>query len=59
MASWRPTMTRPCPKGTHVDVPIGSAEVTPELQSEFAQWEKASDEAWTMVDRWEEELAGP
>ena len=50
-----PQNDTPLPEGTHVDILIGSAEVTPELQAECAQWEKASDEAWTMIDRWEME----
>jgi hypothetical protein len=25
------------------------------LQAELAQWERASDEAWTMIDQWEAE----
>jgi len=29
-----------------VDIVIGPAEMTPELQAELAQWEQASDEAW-------------
>jgi hypothetical protein len=36
-----------------VDILIEPAEMTPELQAEVAQWEQASDEAWTMIDRWE------
>jgi hypothetical protein len=27
----------------------------PELQSALDQWEKASDEAWAMIDAWEAE----
>ena len=43
------------PEGAHVDILIGPAEMTPELQAELAQWEQASDEAWTMIDQWEAE----
>ena len=35
--------------------PSRAADVPPELQAELAQWEKASDEAWAMIDRWESE----
>jgi hypothetical protein len=43
------------PDGTHVDIIIGPADVTAALQTEFDQWEQASDEAWGMIDRWETE----
>jgi hypothetical protein len=47
-----PQNDTPLPEGAHVDILIGPADVTPELQAEFAQWEKASDETWTMIDQW-------
>src|SRR5919106_2189585 len=47
-----PRNATPLPEGAHVDILIGPAEITPELQAELAQWEKASDEAWTMIDQW-------
>jgi hypothetical protein len=50
-----PQNDTPLPEGAHVDILIGPAEMTPELQAELAQWEKASDEAWTMIDQWEAE----
>jgi hypothetical protein len=50
-----PQNDMPWPEGAHVDILIGPAYVTPELQAEFAQWEKASDEAWTMINQWEAE----
>jgi hypothetical protein len=42
------------PEGAHVDIVLGPADVTPALRAEFEQWEKASDEAWAMIDQWEE-----
>jgi hypothetical protein len=45
----------PLPEGVHVDILIGLAEMTPELQAELAQCEQASDEAWAMIDQWEAE----
>jgi hypothetical protein len=30
-------------------------EIPPELQTEFEAWERASDEAWQMIDRMENE----
>lgn len=50
-----PQNDTPLPEGARVDILIGPAEMTPELQAELAQWEQASDEAWTMIDRWETE----
>jgi hypothetical protein len=46
-----PQNDKPLPDGAHVDILIGPADMTPELQAEFAQWEKASDEAWAMIDK--------
>jgi hypothetical protein len=50
-----PQSDTPLPDGTHVDIVLGLADVPPELQAELAQWEKASDEAWGMIDEWEAE----
>jgi hypothetical protein len=43
------------PDGAHVDILVGPADVTPELKSELDQWDKASDEAWAMIEQWEAE----
>ena len=53
MAPLYPRMTRPCLKAPTVDILMGPAEMTPELQAELARWEQASDEAWSMIDQWE------
>jgi hypothetical protein len=50
-----PQNDTPLPDGAHVDIILGPADITPELQAELAQWEKASEEAWAMIDRWETE----
>ena len=50
-----PQNDTPLPKGAHVDILIGPAEMTPELPAELAQWEQASDDAWSMIDQWEAE----
>lgn len=50
-----PQNKTPLPEGAHVDILIGPAEMTPELQAELARWERASDEAWAMIDQWEAE----
>jgi hypothetical protein len=50
-----PQNDTPLPDGAHVDIVIGAADVPPELRSELGQWDKASDEAWAMIDAWEAE----
>ena len=32
------------PEGAHVDIVIGPAAITPELQAEFDAWEQAGDD---------------
>ena len=48
-----PQNDTPLPDGAHVDIILGPADMPPELQAELTQWEKASDEAWDMIDEWE------
>jgi len=43
------------PEGVHVDIHIGPADVPAELKSELDHWDKASDEAWAMIEQWEAE----
>ncbi len=50
-----PQSAAPLSDGAHVDIVMTLAEVTPELQAEWDQWEQASDEAWAMIDEWEAE----
>ncbi len=50
-----PQSETPLPDGAHVDILMGPADVTPELKSEWEQWDKASDEAWALIDQWETE----
>jgi hypothetical protein len=50
-----PQHDTPLPEGACVDILIGPAEMTLELRAELAQWEQASDEAWTMIDQREAE----
>ena len=45
-----PQNDTPLPDGAHVDIILGPADMPPELQAELTQWEKASDEAWGMID---------
>ena len=48
-----PQTDTPLPEGIHVDIYIGPADVPAELKSEVEQWDKASDEAWAMIEQWE------
>jgi hypothetical protein len=50
-----PQNDTPLPDGAHVEIVLSPAEVPPELQFELDQWDKASDEAWAMIDAWEAE----
>jgi hypothetical protein len=38
------------PEGAHVEIVLSAADVSPELKAELAAWERASDEAWAMID---------
>jgi len=50
-----PQNDTPLPDGARVDILISLPDVTPALEAELDQWDKASDEAWAMIDRWEAE----
>jgi len=50
-----PPTDTPLPEGVHVDMHMGLAEVPAELTSACAQWDKASDEAWALMEQWEAE----
>jgi hypothetical protein len=43
------------PEGAHVSIVITPSEIPADLREEFAAWERASDEAWAMIDDWEKE----
>ncbi len=42
-------------EGTHVEIVVEPSGVPAELLVEIAAWDKASDEAWTMIDQLESE----
>ena len=50
-----PQSDTPLPDGAHVDILLGPTDMPPALQAELEQWEKASDEAWALIDEWEAE----
>lgn len=43
------------PEGARVAIVISPAVLSPELKAELGAWERASDEAWAMIDSWEQE----
>jgi hypothetical protein len=40
-------------EGSHVQIVLEPTDMPPELLAEIAQWDKASDEVWAMIDHWE------
>ena len=50
-----PQGATPLPEGAAVDIVISQSTISTEAQAEFEAWERASDEAWTMIDQWERE----
>ncbi len=43
------------PKSNRVETHVKPADIPPDLESELDQWDKASAEAWAMIDEWEAE----
>jgi hypothetical protein len=41
------------PDGAHVEIILEPKAMSRELQLELATWERASDDAWKMIDQWE------
>src|SRR5438045_599929 len=52
-----PSGDAPLPEGAEVEIVLHSPEVPAEFQAEFKAWERASDEAWRLIDRLEHEEA--
>jgi hypothetical protein len=50
-----PDATAALPEGTHVTILVGDLATSPELAGEIAAWERASDEAWGLIDDLEKE----
>ncbi len=42
-------------EGAHVEIVFEPSGAPPELLSEIVAWDRASDEAWVMIDQWESE----
>jgi hypothetical protein len=45
------------PEGTRVTILVGEPTTGRELAEELAAWERASDEAWSMIDWGDGEIA--
>ena len=45
----------PLPEGMQVEIVIPGGDLPPEWYAEFEAWERAGDEAWAQIDRWEQE----
>jgi hypothetical protein len=41
------------PEGARVQIIVSAGRIPPELQTELDAWERASDEAWVLIDQWE------
>ena len=41
------------PEGTVVQISLPLPDMPPDLQAEFTAWDRASDEAWKLIDAWE------
>ena len=48
-----PQTNKQLAEGTHVEIVVDPQSVPPELQAELDAWDRASDEAWAMIDKWE------
>jgi len=40
------------PEGASVEIIFPFTDVPPELQAEFAAWDRAGADAWAMIDKW-------
>ena len=43
------------PEGARVQIIVAAGGIPPDLQAELDAWERAGDEAWAMIDHWEQE----
>ncbi len=43
------------PDGTHVNIVLQPAEMPQELKDELEAWQRAGDQAWQLIDKWENE----
>ena len=50
-----PQGNAPLPEGALVEIVIPVPELPQEWRAEFDAWERAGDEAWALIDQWEQE----
>ena len=50
-----PKISSQLPEGAAVEILVDCMDVPEGLRDEFSAWERASDEAWRMIDEWERE----
>ena len=43
------------PEGAYVEIVFPFNRISPELQAEFDAWDRAGDDSWAMIDKWEAE----
>jgi len=43
------------PEGTEVEISFLQTELPQELQDELSAWDHASDDAWALMEEWEQE----
>jgi hypothetical protein len=43
------------PEGIQVEIVFVPPAMTPSLLAEFKAWDRIGDEAWAMIDQWEQE----
>ena len=42
------------PEGAEVEIWLEPSALSEDLQEELAAWEQASDDAWSLIDEWEQ-----
>lgn len=43
------------PDGAHVNIVLQPAKMPQELKEELQAWQRAGDQAWQLIDKWESE----
>ncbi len=50
-----PAANNELPDGAHVNIVLQPAEMPQELKDELEAWQRAGDQAWQLIDKWERE----
>ena len=48
-----PQLNSELPDAAHVNIVLQPAEMPQELKEELGAWQRAGNEAWQMIDKWE------